>query len=91
MAELKDKIAALESRVRGHSAAMLGLARMLQEDGQNDKALAMCRAALALAPDDAQLAARVKSFINRTVPQRHFSLVHDHTRNPAYDAACGGR
>lgn len=87
MAELKDKIAALESRVRGHSAAMLGLARMLQEDGQNDKALAMCRAALALAPDDAQLAARVKSFINRTVPQRHFSLVHDHTRNPAYDAA----
>ena len=45
MAELKDKIAALESRVRGHSAAMLGLARMLQEDGQNDKALAMCRAA----------------------------------------------
>ena len=49
MAELKDKIAALESRVRGHSAAMLGLARMLQEDGQNDKALAMCRAALGCA------------------------------------------
>jgi type III protein arginine methyltransferase len=43
--------------------------------------------ALALAPDDAQLAARVKSFINRAVPQWHFSLVHDHARNAAYDAA----
>jgi predicted nicotinamide N-methyase len=87
MAELKDKIAALESRVQGHPAAMLGLARMLQEDGQREKALAMCRAALALAPDDAQLAAKAKSFINGTVPQWHFSLVHDHARNAAYDAA----
>jgi len=87
MAELKDKIAALESRVRGHPAAMLGLARMLQQDGQRQEALAMCRAALALAPDDAKLATRVKSFISRTVPQWHFSLVQDHARNAAYDAA----
>ncbi len=27
------------------------------------------------------------SFINRTVPQWHFSLVQDHARNAAYDAA----
>jgi type III protein arginine methyltransferase len=87
MAELKDKIAALESRVQGYPAAMLGLARMLQEDGQSEKALAMCRAALAQAPDDAQLAAKVRSFISSTVPQWHFNLVRDDARNAAYETA----
>jgi hypothetical protein len=87
MAELKDKIAALESHVQGHPAAMLSLARMLQKDGQSEKALAMCRAALALAPDNAQLAAKLRSFISSTVPQWHFNLVKDHVRNAAYDAA----
>jgi SAM-dependent methyltransferase len=87
MADLKDKIAALESRVDGNPAAMLGLARMLHEDGQKEKALAMCRAALALAPDDGKLAAQIKSFINRTVPGWHFSIVRDDARNAAYDAA----
>jgi hypothetical protein len=87
MAELKDKIAALQPGVRGHPAAMLGLARMLQQDGQQQEALAMCRAALALAPDDAQLAAKVRSFINSTVPQWHFNLVRDDARNAAYETA----
>jgi hypothetical protein len=92
MAELKDKIAALQPRVRGHPAAMLGLARMLQQDGQQQEALAMCRAALALAPDDAQLTAKVRSFINSTVPQWHFNLVRDDARNAAYEnrVAAGG-
>jgi len=87
MAELKDKIAALESGVQGHPAAMLGLARMLQQDGQTEKALAMCRAALALAPDDGKLTAKVRSFISGTVPQWHFSLLQDHARHAAYDVA----
>jgi type II protein arginine methyltransferase len=87
MADLKDKIAALESRVEGNPAAMLGLARMLHEDGQKEKALAVCRAALELAPDDGKLAAQIKSFINRTVPGWHFSIVRDDVRNAAYEAA----
>ena len=45
MAELKDKIAALESRVQGHPAAMLGVARMLQEDGQREGACHVPRSA----------------------------------------------
>jgi hypothetical protein len=91
MAELKDKIAALESRVQGHPAAMLGVARMLQEDGQREKALAMCRAALALAPDDAQLAAKAKSFINGTVPQWHFNIVKTMRAMRRMTPHCGGR
>jgi len=87
MAELKDKIAALESRVAGNPAAMLSLAHMLEKDGQKEKALALCRSALSLAPDDAQLAAKAKRFIAASVPQWHFSIVRDATRNAAYDAA----
>ncbi|MGO8833566.1 MAG: 50S ribosomal protein L11 methyltransferase [Roseiarcus sp.] len=87
MAELEDKIAALESRVQGNPTAMLHLARTLQENGQNDRALAMCRSALSLAPDDAQLAAQAKQFVSGTVPQWHFNIVMDETRNAAYDAA----
>jgi predicted nicotinamide N-methyase len=87
MAEFKDKIAALESRVQGNPAAMLLLARMLRDDGQKEKALAMCRTALSLAPNDAQLAAQAKALVNGTVPQWHFSIVRDEARNAAYDAA----
>jgi hypothetical protein len=91
MAELKDKIAALESRVRGHPAAMLGLARMLQQDGQRPEALAMCRAALALAPDDAQLAAKAKSFINGTVPHGISRLYTITRATQRMTPHCGGR
>jgi hypothetical protein len=87
MAELKDKIAALESRVTGNPAAMLVLARMLQEDGQKEKALAICRSALLLAPGDLQLAAKAKSLISGTVPEWHFNIVRDEARNAAYDRA----
>jgi type II protein arginine methyltransferase len=87
MAELKDQIAALESRVLGNPAAMLSLARMLRKDKQNARALAMCRAALALAPKDAKLAAQVQVFVNDAVPQWHFSIVKDAARNEAYDTA----
>jgi predicted nicotinamide N-methyase len=87
MAELKDKIAALESRVQGNPAAMLLLARMLQEDGQKERALAMCRSALSLAPDDVELAARAKRLVTASVPRWHFDIVKDEARNAAYDAA----
>jgi len=87
MAELKEMIAALEPRVQGNPTAMLGLARMLQKDEQREKAHAMCRAALTLAPDNAQLAAQASLLISQTVPQWHFDIVRDHVRNAAYDAA----
>jgi predicted nicotinamide N-methyase len=77
----------LESRVQGNPAAMLSFARLLQESGQKERALALCRSALVLAPDDAQLAAKAKRLIAASVPKWHFSIVRDETRNAAYDAA----
>src|SRR5215468_10023333 len=87
MAERKEIIAALEPGVQGNPAAMLALARIMQEDAEKVRALAMCRAALSLAPGDARIAARAKFLINRTVPHWHFHIVQDHARNAAYDAA----
>jgi type II protein arginine methyltransferase len=87
MAALKDKIAALEPHVQGNPAAMLSLARMLNDDGQEKRALALCRSALSLAPHDALLAARAKRFIGGMVPEWHFTIVKDKARNAAYDEA----
>jgi predicted nicotinamide N-methyase len=87
MAELKDKIAALEPLVAGKPQAMLGLARMMQEDGQGAKALDLCHDALRLAPEDAKLAALITEFITGTVPNWHFTMLRDEMRAAAYDAA----
>jgi SAM-dependent methyltransferase len=87
MAELREKIAALEPRVQGNPTAMLLLARMLQADGQKEKALAICRKALSLAPHDAQLAVKARSFLAASVPEWHFRIVSDQARNAAFDAA----
>src|ERR1700692_3931681 len=87
MASLKDQIAALEPRTWGKPAAMLALAPLLRKDGQTEKALALCREAIALAPHDAQLAARARAFLSAGVPAWHFSIVRDQARNTAYDAA----
>ncbi len=87
MPSLKDAIQALEPEVAGKPAAMLGLARLLMQDGQAGRALETCRAALALAPQDRKLAAQAKLLINGTVPSWHFNILHDERRNAAYDAA----
>lgn len=87
MAELKNMIAVLEPRIQGNPAAMLSLARLLQRDGQKERALALCRSALLFAPDDAQLAAMARTLLSDSVPPWHFHIVKDKARNAAYDAA----
>jgi predicted nicotinamide N-methyase len=89
MPSLKDAIAALEPKVAGNPAAMLGMAHWLLPDGQAERALGMCRAALALAlaPQDRKLAVQAKALINATVPRWHFRIVRDAPRTAAYDAA----
>jgi protein-L-isoaspartate O-methyltransferase len=77
----------LESRVSGNPAAMVSLARLLQQDGQIEKALAVCHSALSLAPKDAQLAARARCIVAASVPEWHFEIVRDQRRNASYDAA----
>jgi type II protein arginine methyltransferase len=87
MVALKDAIAALEPKAAGNPAAMLGVARLMLQDGQSGRALALCRAALALAPQDRRLAAEARDLLNGTVPSWHFGIVRDQVRNAAYDAA----
>lgn len=87
MARLTEQIAALEAGVQGNPSAMLVLAGMLQDDGQGERALALCRSALLLAPDDEQLAVKAKRITNAHVPQWHFNIVRDEARNAAYEAA----
>jgi type II protein arginine methyltransferase len=87
MAELKDKIAALEPVVAGKPHAMLGLARMMQQDGQSARALELCDSALQLAPEDGKLAAKITDFITSTVPGWHFYMLRDEMRIAAYEAA----
>jgi len=87
MAELADKIAALVPHAEGNAAAMIQVARMMREDGQREQALAQCRKALALAPQDAELAAQANRLLSEDVPAWHFVIVRDERRNAAYDAA----
>jgi protein arginine N-methyltransferase 7 len=87
MVALKDAIAALEPKAAANPVAMLGLARLMLKDGQSARALALCRAAQALAPQDARLAAEVRALLNSTIPDWHFKIIRDEARNAAYDAA----
>jgi type II protein arginine methyltransferase len=87
MADLKDRIAALKPLARNNPAAMLALAELLEQDGQGQEALDLCRAAVAAAPGDARLAAQAKALISGTVPTWHFGIVRDEIRNAAYDTA----
>jgi len=66
---------------------MFALARMMAEDGQSAKAFDLCQTALRLALGDGKLAARIRSFVNASVPAWHFGIVFDEARNAAYEAA----
>ena len=77
----------MKQRAEGNPAAMLAVARLLRSDGQEEEALVLCRRALALAPDDAELAAKAGFFVSAAVPDWHFVIVGDEARNAAYDAA----
>ena len=87
MASLKDAIQALEPKVAGHPAAMMGLAQLMVQEGRTAEALDLCRAALALAPQDGSIAAGARILLNGTVPDWHFKIIRDEARNAAYDAA----
>jgi SAM-dependent methyltransferase len=87
MADLKDKITALEPLVRDNPSAMLVLAHMLRKDGQEERALELCRLAMVHPSGDAFLAAKARAFFNDSVPGWHFVIVNDEVRNAAYDNA----
>jgi type II protein arginine methyltransferase len=87
MQNLGATIAALLPRANENPTAMVQMARLMQKDGQSDEAIALCRRAMALAPDDRGLHAHARGLLNDTVPGWHFAIVRDAIRNAAYDLA----
>lgn len=80
-------IEALAREAAGKPAAMLVVARLLQQGGQAARALEMCRHALSLAPEDRKLAAQARALVNAAVPKWHLEILRDERRNAAYDQA----
>jgi type II protein arginine methyltransferase len=80
-------IAALLPRTADNPMAMVRIARLMQQDGQSEEAIALCRSAMALAPGDRSVQAHARRLLTDTVPGWHFFIVRDAVRNAAYDAA----
>jgi type II protein arginine methyltransferase len=87
MQKLGATIAALLPRVGDNPTAMVHLAHLMRKDGQSEEAVALCRSAMALAPDDRGLHAHANRLLTDSVPGWHFFIVRDAVRNAAYDAA----
>jgi len=85
--ELKSIIAALLPAAEGKPGALLHIARLMRQDGDSERAFALCRKALALAPADVDVARAANRLLADGVPKWHFSIVRDEARNAAYDAA----
>ncbi len=78
----------LISKVSGNPVAMLLLARsLLVPRGQLDRARALCKAALELAPDDGEVKALSQIIDSRDVGQWYFTMVQDDPRHALYDQA----
>ncbi len=85
-----DRTHALEAllpAVEGKPLAMAHLARLLQAEGQAERAMDLCLRARAAAPGSEELAALVSSILSADVPSWHFRIVRDDIRNRAYDEA----
>jgi protein arginine N-methyltransferase 7 len=81
---LKESLA----QVAGNPLRMVRLAHMLVAVKQEPaKARELCTQALALAPDDPEVATLAAEVLCADIPTWHFSLVRDTARNAAYDAA----
>jgi len=87
---MSDRLAALEALaplVEGKPTAMAHLARLLQAEGQADRAVDLCLRARAAAPASEELATLVASILGANVPSWHFRILRDDARNRAYDEA----
>jgi type II protein arginine methyltransferase len=87
MATQSDAINALLSVVEGQPVAMAHMGRLLQANGEGERAVNVCLRALQLSPDDAELSVIVSGVLSAHVPKWHFRIVSDHDRNRAYEAA----
>jgi len=87
---MSDRMSALQAllpAVEGNAMAMAHLARLLQAEGQAERAMDLCLRARAASPGSEELATLVSSIVSADVPSWHFRIVRDDVRNRAYDAA----
>lgn len=78
----------LIEKVRGRPLAMARLARsLLAGSGRHDEARDLCEEALALAPDNGELAALARPVIARGVEPWYFTMVQDEVRHALYAEA----
>jgi predicted nicotinamide N-methyase len=76
----------LVTQVHGRPLAMVTLARtLLAPRGHGAEARQLCREAIALAPDDGQVAALAATVLARGVGTWYFSMVQDHPRHALYE------
>lgn len=67
--------------------ALLQLARLAARRSDDSGAVALAERARALRPTDPEIRAAASDIIARTVPEFHLSMMHDVTRNAAFEAA----
>jgi len=87
MPERAAAIAALLPKAEGNPRAMLQLAKLLRDDGREADAVALAHRAMALAPDDREIALNAGSFLAAGIAAYHFAMLRDGPRLAAYDAA----
>lgn len=79
---------ALLAAVQGNPVAMVNCARtLLMENEQLERARAVCREALALAPDDAEVRALARPILSEGIGSWYFTMVLDARRHALYTKA----
>ncbi len=88
--DIERMIAAFEAAVRGrpdYPLRLVGIASAAAAKKHKLRAMELARKALALAPDDAQVAAEARGVLSSLLPGYHVAMMNDARRNPAWDAA----
>lgn len=80
-------IEALLPKAQSDAWALFHVARLMREDGQDERAVTMCREVLAFERLDPELEHRAKRFLGERLPGWHVAMLNDSIRNQAYDAA----
>ena len=87
---LRKAAAAFKAAAETPGASALDLARLSMHalwNGESGKAYSLARRAREMAPDDPEVRSMTDEAISHGVPKWHFSLMRDHGRNRAYEAA----
>ena len=71
----------------GNVHILLKLAEQSRHRGDLNRAIELAKQAKVIAPNDSEVITTANAIISRTIPNWHVSLVKDHQRNDAFEAA----